>query len=60
MRYPGTSARHEMPAHELIRGVIVIKTKDEERILSFLREYDSEIFDSDEVKFRKKFLVRGD
>jgi len=28
----------------LIRGVIVVRKKDEERILSFLREYDTEIF----------------
>jgi len=34
----------EIPSHRLIRGVIVVRKKDEERILSFLREYDTEIF----------------
>jgi len=34
----------EIPAHKLIRGVIVIREKDEERILAFLKEYDTEIF----------------
>ncbi len=34
----------KIPSHKLIRGVIVIKTEDEERILSFLREYNTEIF----------------
>ncbi len=34
----------EIPSHRLIRGVIVVRKKDEGRMLSFLREYDTEIF----------------
>ena len=34
----------EIPSHRLIRGVIVVRKKDEEKIVSFLREYDTEIF----------------
>ena len=43
-----------IPSHKLIRGVIVIRKKDEERIVALLREYDTEIF------IRKVMLTRED
>ncbi|MFT7880920.1 MAG: hypothetical protein ABXS91_11070 [Sulfurimonas sp.] len=34
----------EIPAHRLIRGVIIVREKDSEKVISFLEGYDTEIF----------------
>jgi hypothetical protein len=34
----------EIPAHRLIRGVIIVRKDDEERILEFLERFNTEVF----------------
>ena len=34
----------EIPAHRLIRGVIIVQEEDKEKIVSFLEGYDTEVF----------------
>ena len=34
----------EIPAHRLIRGVIIVREKDSEQVISFLEGYDMEVF----------------
>ena len=34
----------EIPAHRLIRGVIIVREEDKDKILSFLDGYETEVF----------------
>ena len=34
----------EIPAHKLIRGVIIVREEHKDKILSFLEGYDTEVF----------------
>ncbi len=34
----------EIPAHRLIRGVIIVREEDREAVVSFLEGYDTEVF----------------
>lgn len=34
----------EVPAHRLIRGVLIVRKEDEERVLEFLEIYNTEVF----------------
>ena len=33
----------EIPAHRLIRGVIIVREEDSEQVISFLEGYDTEV-----------------
>lgn len=39
----------EIPHRKLIRGVIIIRQEDEERIVGFLKQYDAEYYSRDIV-----------
>ncbi len=34
----------DIPAHRLIRGVIIVREEDSDRVVSFLEGYDTEVF----------------
>ena len=34
----------DIPAHKLIRGVIIVREEHKDTVLSFLNEYDTEVF----------------
>jgi len=43
-RYRRKGLLDEIPAHRLIRGVIIVREEDREQVISFLEGYDTEVF----------------
>ena len=43
-RYRRKGLLDDIPSHRLIRGVIIVKKDDEERVVDFLKSFDTEVF----------------
>ncbi|MDR2204249.1 MAG: hypothetical protein LBE76_08180, partial [Nitrososphaerota archaeon] len=46
-RYHGHGLMEDIPYIKLIRGVIIVRGSDLERVLSFLKEYNAEVYTRD-------------